>query len=110
MTMLELQGQITEEGELIVRLPAGLPAGKVTVRIEVPAESPDWEHQPWTENEIRSLMETKPMPRQEFLAWLDSNPSPEPWGDLQDDEDAGDYIHRMRRQSTVWLEEPGEHA
>jgi hypothetical protein len=44
----------------------------------------------------------------ELAAWLDANPPEEPWGDLKDDEDAGEYVHRMRRQSTIWLDEPGE--
>jgi hypothetical protein len=45
---------------------------------------------------------------QDLVAWLDANPPEEPWGEVRDDEDAGEYVHRMRRQSTVWLEEPGE--
>ena len=44
----------------------------------------------------------------ELAAWLGANPPEEPWGDLKDDEDAGDHVHRMRRQSTIWLDEPGE--
>ena len=44
----------------------------------------------------------------ELAAWLNANPASEPWGDLRDDEDAGEYVHRMRRQSTIWLDEPGE--
>lgn len=44
----------------------------------------------------------------ELAAWLNTHPPVEPWGDLKDDEDAAEYVHRMRRQSTVWLDEPGE--
>jgi hypothetical protein len=69
---------------------------------EVPAESF------WTDEEIRQLMARKPKPRAEFIAWLDANPPEEPWGDLKDNEDASEYVHRMRRQSTIWLDEPGE--
>jgi hypothetical protein len=69
---------------------------------EVPAELA------WTDEEIRQLMARKSMPRAEFIAWLDANPPEDPWGDLTDDEDAGAYVHRMRRQSTIWLDEPGE--
>jgi hypothetical protein len=50
----------------------------------------------------------QPMTFEELAAWLNANPPEEAWGDLKDDEDAGEYVHRMRRQSTVWLEEPGE--
>jgi hypothetical protein len=50
----------------------------------------------------------KKMTFQELAVWLNENPPTEPWGDLKDDEDAGDYVHRMRRQGTIWLDEPGE--
>jgi hypothetical protein len=105
MATLRLQGQITEEGELIVQLPSGLPAGRVIVQIEVTAEAAD---QSWTDDEIRKFMAAEPMSREDFITWLDTHPAPEPWGDLRDDEDAGEYVHRMRRQSTIWLDEPGE--
>lgn len=45
---------------------------------------------------------------QDLAAWLDANPPVEAWGSLSDSDDAGEYVHRMRRQTTVWLEEPGE--
>ena len=32
----------------------------------------------------------------ELAAWLEANPPEEPWGDLDADEDAADYVHRMR--------------
>jgi hypothetical protein len=62
----------------------------------------------WTDEEIRQFMTHEPLPRAEFIAWLAVNPPDETWGDLQADEDAGDYVHRMRRQSAVWLDEPGD--
>jgi hypothetical protein len=36
-TLADVQGYITEDGELRVQLPAGLPAGQVRVRIEAVA-------------------------------------------------------------------------
>ncbi len=36
MRTVEVQARITESGQLDIELPAGLPAGEVTVRIEVP--------------------------------------------------------------------------
>jgi len=57
--------------------------------------------------EPREETPPRPLTFQELVAWLDTNPPEEPWGDLRDDEDAADYVHRMRRQSTVWLDEPG---
>lgn len=43
----------------------------------------------------------------ELAAWLESNPPEEPWGDIGENEDASDYVHRMRRQSTIQLDDPG---
>ncbi len=106
MTIVELKGRITKKGKLEVELPAGLPAGEVTVWIEVHDE--DREHQPWTEDEIRELIKPRRKTFRELVIWLDNNPSSEPWGDLSDDESAADYIHRMRRESRITLDEPGE--
>src|SRR5258708_17540675 len=71
MTTLELQGRITESGNLEVQLPAGLPAGEVTIRIEVPDHESDWENQPWTEEELRELMKPNPKTGAEIAAMLD---------------------------------------
>ncbi len=106
MTIVELKGRITRNGKLEVQLPEGLPAGEVTVRIEVRGE--DWEHQPWTEEEISEILKPKRKTFRELLAWLNTNPPSEPWGDLRDDESAGDYIHRMRHETGITLGEPGE--
>ena len=106
MTVLELKGRITRSGKLEVQLPEGLPAGEVTIRIEVRGE--DWEQQLWTEDEIRELIKPKRKTFRELVEWLDTNPPSELWADLKDDEDAGEYIHRMRRQTGIILDEPGE--
>ena len=109
MVTLKLPGRITESGELEVELPKGLPAVDVTVSIDFPAEGEsDWERQPWTDDEIQELMTPKRKTFKEMVEWLDANPPTEPWGDLRDDEDAAEYVHRMRRQSTIQLEEPGD--
>jgi hypothetical protein len=65
--------------------------------VEIPAT--------WTDEEVDRLLSMKPMPRAEFLVWLNEQP-PEQWGDLRDDEDAAEYIHRMRRQPRFILEDP----
>jgi len=105
MTTLELPGRITESGQLEIELPAGLPAGEVMVRIEVPAEvlpsAVDWEHRPWTEEEYRELkglMTPNPKTGAEIAAWLEANPPIDPgWGGITNDEDVADYVHNMRR-------------
>jgi hypothetical protein len=53
----------------------------------------------WTDEELDKLMNPKRITPAEAVAWLDANPPQEPWGDLGDDEDAGEYIHRMRRKT-----------
>jgi len=83
--MIEVRGRITELGTLEVTLPIGVPAGDVTVRIEVDAD---------TERPYKRLVES-----------LLADPSTEPWGDLHDDQDVGDYIHQMRRASSLNLDE-----
>ncbi len=79
-------------------------------RLAQPEGETDWEHQPWTDDEIRELMTPKPRTGAEIAAWLEANPPAEPWGDLRDDEDAAEYVQRMRRQSTIQLDEPDDQA
>lgn len=54
------------------------------------------------ENDLApSEAQERRMTFKELAAWLDANPPEEPWGDLKDAEDAGEYVHRMRRQSSI---------
>ncbi|MBN1679159.1 MAG: hypothetical protein JW966_02630 [Anaerolineae bacterium] len=46
----------------------------------------------------------------ELADWLGTNPPEEPWGDINEDEDAADYVHRMRRQTTIQLDDRGDEA
>jgi hypothetical protein len=102
MTTLELLGRITDEGELLVQLPAGLPAGAVIVRIDILADAA------WTDEEVQTRLTPQRKTFKELAAWLDANPPTEPYGDLRDDEDAVVYLHRKRRQAAISLDEPGE--
>ncbi|MBI5957966.1 MAG: hypothetical protein HY866_04475 [Chloroflexi bacterium] len=63
-----------------------------------------------TGEKIESAESTAAVPKtfQELVMWLNANPPDEAWGELADDQEAGEYIHQMRRRATVWLEEPGE--
>lgn len=101
MTTLELPGRITENGDLTVHLPPGLPTGDVTVRIDLPETAGTWEQQPWTDEELKELVELMtpdPQNGAEIAAWLKANPPPDPnWGGITSDEDVADYIHKMRR-------------
>ncbi len=41
MQTLELQAHIREDGQLDIQLPSGLPAGEVSVRIDIPDAQPN---------------------------------------------------------------------
>ena len=74
MTTLELHGRITQEGHLQIDLPTGLPAGDVTVRIDLPNDATDWEDQPWTEEELQQLLTPEPKTGAEIAAMLAQMP------------------------------------
>ncbi|HVU12985.1 MAG TPA: hypothetical protein VHD90_17020 [Phototrophicaceae bacterium] len=61
MTTLRLTGQITEDGQLEVNLPAGLPVGEVEVVIELPVPA-------WTDEEIHEFARPEPMTGAEIVA------------------------------------------
>jgi len=61
MATIYLDGKITERGQLEVDLPAGLPAGKARVTIEVP--SPDW-----TAEELAKALKVQPLTGAEIIA------------------------------------------
>ncbi len=78
MTRVELPGHITEDGQLIIKLPAGLPAGDVTVTLELPDEDE------WTDDEIRAFMNIQPAASgAEMAARLDAIDTSE-WLDIDD--------------------------
>src|SRR5260221_9222577 len=108
MTTLELDGRINENGDLEVRLPAGLPAGEVKVRIELPDPENNWEQEPWTEDEIKEMMTPKRKTIKEVMEWLESNPPTEEWGGMEPEDDPAEFIHNLRRQNTIILEDPDE--
>ncbi len=63
MTTIHLVGRITENGQLDVELPAGLPPGEAHVTIEIaPA------HETWTAQELDELLKAKhPMTGKEII-------------------------------------------
>jgi hypothetical protein len=58
MVTLHLTGRITEDGELEVKLPEGLPPVEVKIDMTLPVQPEElpWEERPWTEEELRELM------------------------------------------------------
>lgn len=57
---------------------------------------------PWTEAELLELMKPEPKTGAEIAAWLAAHPTPGQWGDLTDDDDVAEYVHRMRREGGDW--------
>lgn len=104
MTTLELRGRITDTGELKVELPAGLPSGEVTVRIDVPSTSGQSESE-WTSEELDQALNSPKRSLRELANWLKQHPPLEQWGDLSDAEDAAEYLHQQRRKSQFSLDD-----
>jgi len=87
MTTFELQGQITENGDLKVQLPTGLPVGRVIVQIEVPEQPSNRETQSWTDEELQAMIQPRRKTMKEVMAWLDANPPTAEWGGMKPDDD-----------------------
>ncbi len=61
MITIRVDAEITEDGHLKVKLPDGLPVGKVQLAIEIPEP-------PWTDAELQALMQPEPMTGAEIIA------------------------------------------
>jgi hypothetical protein len=71
MVTIQLTGHITENGELQVDLPEGLPPGNVQITIEMPnsVELP-WETRAWTPEELAQLSTPDLKTGAEIVSWL----------------------------------------
>ncbi len=89
--IIQLKGQITEQGELRVKLPAGMPAGEVDVFV-LPADDTPSDDVQWTEAELAVLSSPQAPTASgaEIVAWL-QNSGPTGWEDITD--------------SAAWVEE-----
>jgi hypothetical protein len=56
MFTVQIRGQITDDGHLLVALPDGLPPGEVNVTLELPGE----EANEWSEAELAIWMQDNP--------------------------------------------------
>lgn len=66
--VIEVTGRITENGELEVKLPDGLPAGEVQVQIVLnPPERPV-EPETWDQDELAELLRIEPLSGAEIIA------------------------------------------
>jgi hypothetical protein len=87
--LIQLKGQITEQGELRVKLPAGMPAGEVDVFVLHDTISDD---EQWTEAELAALFSPQAPAASgaEIVAWL-AKTGTTGWEDITD--------------SAAWVEE-----
>lgn len=65
--IIELDAEITEDGELKVKLPEGIPPGKVHLKIEAVGELPEIAPT-WTDEEIAEMIHIEPMTSIEIVA------------------------------------------
>lgn len=93
METIRLPGRITEDGQLEVELPAGLPSGEVEVAIELPAQS-------WSDDELHKLMQPEPLTGSEIVAahltggWKD--------GEIDDGAAWVNEQRRRRKEARGW--------
>lgn len=90
---IQVEGYITESGELKVTLPKDHPVGSVKVTIEPAAEGESpWEERPWTEEELQKFLDFKSLPLGEILA----SGVVGAWSDM-DIGDSAEWVEKMRR-------------
>jgi hypothetical protein len=59
--VIHLNGHITDDGELELDLPSGLPAGEARITIEIPTEVG------WTQEDLDRALQTTPMTGAEIV-------------------------------------------
>jgi hypothetical protein len=99
MSAISVVGRINEVGELeLEKLPALRPGKvQVTIRELVDAEMP-WEDRPWTPEEIKALMESKPKTGAEIAAMiLSGEVDTSVWAEM-DIPDSVEWLKNLRRQ------------
>ena len=93
MTIIELNGQITDSGKLEADLPPGLPPGKVRITIEIETT--------WTDEELAELLTpAPPLTGREIVesgllgGWKDSG--------ISDGAAWVDELRRQQRERAQW--------
>jgi hypothetical protein len=59
--VIQLNGRITEDGDLELDLPSGLPAGEARITIEIPTETE------WSADELARALRTEPLSGAEIV-------------------------------------------
>jgi len=84
MATIQVHGNITEQGQLEVELPAGLPAGEARITIEIPAAD-------WTSEELAEALKIQPLTGAEMIAAGLA-------GGWKIDESGAEWVDRQRRE------------
>lgn len=88
MTMIRLNGRITEEGGLEIALPPGLPPGEARITIEIPMEPG------WSSDDLDQVLKASPMTGAEIVrSGLTGG-----WSGISD---GVDWVEEKRRQRRV---------
>jgi hypothetical protein len=69
MLTYHLTGRVGKDGKLQLRLPEGIPPGEVEVVITV-SDAAESDDTPWTDEEIRQMMQVEPKTGAEIAALL----------------------------------------
>jgi len=86
-SILRIEGEITEDGHLLVHLPAELPSGRVVITLEpLPADDLDL-----TEEDLKGAGLTA-----EEIA---SSPEIGAWAGAGEEQSGAEYVERLRRAS-----------
>ena len=97
--MIRLKGFITEDGQLQVDLPEGLPPGEVEITLDL--STMDWESRPWTKVEIDELMQPDLKTGSEIVAMLQVMGG-EGWDHIQDGAAWVEQQRRQQREASQW--------
>lgn len=98
MTIIHLKGLITADGQLQVTLPPDLPEGEVEVTLQltpVEAAPAAEEEAPWTDEEIRAMINPQPKTGAEIVALL-KEMGGEGWDHITD---SAAWVEELRRKS-----------
>lgn len=92
--VIQLNGRITEEGDLELNLPSGLPVGEARITIEIPTETN------WTSDELDRALKTEPLTGAEIVeaglvgGWADQG--------ITDSAAWVEELRRKRREARGW--------
>ncbi len=92
--VIQLNGRITDKGDLELDLPSGLPAGDARITIEIPTETD------WSEEDLARALRTEPLTGAQIVeagligGWADAG--------ITDSTAWVEELRRKRREARGW--------